>query len=280
MSDRLVTPRSASRVTGLVRIAPAPEIADLVEQHWIVTWAAGRMAIRREVLPDPCVNLSVEPAGRLLYGVGAARSVRELKGRGMVIATKFRPGGFSGLLPGPVSELTGRVLTLPEAFGAPGERLDAALAAAEDVAAVIAEVTRFLRTQRPEPDPERRLAIDIAEAMRTAAPGTKVAQIAARFAVSTRTLQRLFAKHIGATPKQVLQRVRRQQAVDRLSEPTGASLAELAAELGYADQSHLARDLRNTLGRGPSHLAGRTARGGQRVGRLTRLRSETQRGPL
>ena len=57
---------------------------------------AGKHRSDRKVLPDPCVNLAVEPAGRLLYGVG---SVRELEGRGIVVGTKFRAGGFSGFLP-------------------------------------------------------------------------------------------------------------------------------------------------------------------------------------
>jgi AraC-like DNA-binding protein len=255
MTSQIVTPGSAPRVAGMVRVAPDPSVADLVEQHWIVTWTAGQAPIRREVLPDPCVNLAVEPTGRFLYGVGSVHSVRELEGHGMVVGTKFRPGGFSGFLPGPVSELSGRVLTLPEALGDAGERLDAALAAASDIPALIAQITRFLQVQRPSPDGERWLALEIAEAMRAASPGAQVAQVAADFAVSPRTLQRLFAKHVGASPKQALQRFRRQQAVDRLSDGTAASLAELAAELGYSDQSHLARDFRATLGRGPSALA-------------------------
>ncbi len=255
MPNEIVTPRSAARVTGMVRVAPDPAVADLVEQHWIVTWdRRGEPPTRREMLPDPCVNLAVEPAGRLLYGVGSGHGVRELAGAGMVVGTKFRPGGFSGFLPGPVSDLTDRVLTLPEAFGAAGEELDDALLGAPDIAAVIAEVARFLAVNRPAPDRRRQLAIEIAEGMRGAAPGTGVNQLARDFGVSPRTMQRLFADHVGATPKQVLQRLRRQQAVDRLSEPGAPSLARIAAELGYADQSHLTRDFRATLGRSPAAL--------------------------
>jgi AraC-like DNA-binding protein len=256
MASEIITPGSASRVTGMVRITPDPAIADLVEQHWIVAWdQRGEAPARREVLPDPCVNLTVEPAGRLLYGVGSQRSVRLLEDEGMVIGTKFRPGGFSGFVPGPVSELTGRTLTLPEAFGADGEELDAALLAAPDIAAAIGALTAFLRTHRPPPDPQRTLVMEIAAAMRAAGPGGTVAGIAHRFGVSPRTLQRLFARHVGASPKQALQRHRRQRAVDRIAEPGGPSLARIAAELGYADQSHLTRDFRATLGRGPAAVA-------------------------
>ena len=69
-------------------------------------------------------------------------------------------------------------------------------------------------------------------------------------------MQRLFACHVGASPKQVLQRLRRQQAIDRLGDET-VPLAQLAAELGYFDQAHLARDFRATLGRSPSAVSTR-----------------------
>ncbi len=256
MQSEIITPRSAARVTGMARIAPDPTVADLVEVHWIVTWdRRGQAPLRREMLPDPSVNLAIEPAGRLLYGVGSGHGVRVLEGRGMVVGTKFRPGGFSGLAPGPVSELTGRVLTLPEAFGAAGEELDRSLLAAVDIAAAIDAVTDFVRRRRPAPDPGRGLAIEIASAMRDAGPESNVGRLAGDFAISPRTMQRLFARHIGATPKQVLQRYRRQRAVDLIGD-AGQSLAGIAAELGYADQAHLTRDFRATLGRGPSVLAG------------------------
>lgn len=258
MPNEIVTPRSAGRVAGMVRVAPDPTVADLVDLHWIVTWdRRGSAPVRREVLPDPCVNLTVEPAGRFLYGVGAGHGVRVLDGAGMVLGTKFRPGGFSGLWPGPVSELSGRAMTLPEVFGAAGEELDDALAAAPDIAAAIAAVTAFVVARRPAANPQRLLAAEIAEAMRGAGPGATINGLAAEFAISPRTLQRLFAQHVGAAPKQVLQRFRRQQAVDRLSEPGRPDLARIAAELGYADQSHLARDFRATLGCGPAALARR-----------------------
>ncbi len=97
--------------------------------------------------------------------------------------------------------------------------------------------------------------MEIVDAMRVAAPGTRVAHVAARFGMSPRTLQRLFAKHVGTTPKHVLQRFRRQRAIDHLSEERRVNLARLAAELGYCDQAHLARDFRATIGRSPSAVA-------------------------
>ncbi len=240
----------------MLRFAPASDLADVVEQHWVVRWDRRAMpALRHEVLPDPSVNLAVEPAGRLLYGVGSGRFLRELRGSGMVVGTKFRPGGFSGFRPGPVSLITGRVMTLPEAFGSDGAELDAALEAVIDVGSIIDAITGFLRTRRPPPDPSRALVMDMVEAIRSAPPGIRVTNLAADFAVSSRSLQRLFAEHVGAPPKQVLRRFRRQQAVDRLGGDHPLNLSRLAVELGYYDQAHLARDFRTTLARTPSAVA-------------------------
>lgn len=252
----VVTPSSAVRITGMVRVAPAADLADLVEQHWIVVWDhRGSPPVHQEVLPDPCVNLAVEPAGRLVHGVASGRSVHELAGAGMVVGTKFRPGGFSGFVPGPVQAITDRELTLAAAFGTAGDQLDAELSGAAAPTEVIVAITAFLRTHRPAPDPQRALVAGIVEAMRAAPSGTRVADVAARFAVAPRTLQRLFRLHVGASPKQVLQRFRHQDAADRLGDAEGANLARLAAELGYFDQAHFARDFRAALGRSPSAVA-------------------------
>jgi AraC-like DNA-binding protein len=249
----LITPRSAVRTAGMLRVAPAEDLADLVEQHWVVAWDhRDRGAVVQEVLPDPCVNLAVEPAGVLLYGVTSRTSTHVLEGAGAVVGTKFRPGGFSGFLEGPVRAVEDRVLRVADAFGDDGARLVAALAAAATTAELIEEVTAFLRARRPPPDPQRAFVAKVVEAMREAPPGTTVADVAREFAVAPRTLQRLFAAHVGATPKRVLQRFRHQDAADRLAAPRRGGLARLAAELGYFDQAHFTQDFRAGTGRVPS----------------------------
>ena len=244
----------------MIRVAPQPELADVLEHHWVVRWDRREMPVlRRELLPDPSVNLVVEPGGALLYGVGSGHAVRELRGRGTAIGTKFRPGGFSGFRPGPVSAISGRALTMSDAFGPPGAELDGALAAAHwDVGATIVAVSSFLRVRRPAADPQRALVMAVLDAMRVAESSVRVTDLAAHFAISPRTMQRLFGRHVGTSPKQVLQRLRRQQAIDRLSDEP-VQLAELAAALGYFDQAHLARDFRATLGRSPSAVSAHAA---------------------
>jgi AraC-like DNA-binding protein len=254
MSPRpLITPRSAPRIAGMVRIAPAPDLADVVEQHWVVAWDhRGLEPVVQEVLPDPCVNLAVEPAGVLVYGVTRRTSRHVLAGAGAVLGTKFRPGGFSGFADGPVRALNDRVIGAADVFGADGEGLERALAEAATTTRMVEVVTAFLRARRPPADPQRALVRAVVEAMREAPPGTSVADVAGDFAVAPRTLQRMFARHVGASPKRVLQRFRHQDAADRLAAPEPGGLARLAAELGYFDQAHFTQDFRRATGRVPS----------------------------
>jgi AraC-like DNA-binding protein len=83
-----------------------------------------------------------------------------------------------------------------------------------------------------------------------------VEQAAARFEVTPRTLQRLFAEYVGVSPKAVLRRARLHEAAQR-ADNGSVDWAALAADLGYSDQAHLVRDFRAHLGTTPAAYAAR-----------------------
>ena len=144
----------------------------------------------------------------------------------------------------------------PAAGGAAGERLERALAErAGDPTAHVRAVEGFLRERLPAPDPRYELVASVAAEMLTAPPGTTVAKLAERHAVSQRTLQRLFRDYVGVGPKWVLKRYRMHEAAERIAAGEAASGAELAFELGYADQSHFIGDFRSQIGLSPGEYA-------------------------
>jgi AraC-like DNA-binding protein len=83
-----------------------------------------------------------------------------------------------------------------------------------------------------------------------------VASTAAALGVGERQAQRRYRECVGLTPVQARRVHRMNAAVYALRDPaaTGTTLAALAAELGYADQAHMARDLRELAGLPPSRL--------------------------
>ncbi|HEX6469347.1 MAG TPA: AraC family transcriptional regulator [Streptosporangiaceae bacterium] len=253
----------------LDRVPAAPDLAPWLERHWLVAWElpAGRRSAAT-LLPHPCVNLVLDGGRLVIAGVGRERFSYELAGRGRVFGVKFRPGAFLPFFGAPVSRLTDRTVPAADVWGAAAAELEAALVgAAPDPSAFAAQVRAaedFLRSRRPAPDPNVELVGTVVRALLYDREIARVEDVARRFGMSTRTLQRLFQRYVGVTPKWVLRRYRLHEAAARLaggaSDDSG-TWAGVATELGYFDQSHFIRDFAAAVGVTPVEYAAACARG-------------------
>ncbi len=232
---------------------PAPDaVAGLVRWFWIPEWdlPPGIMT-RHELLPFPACNLVVEPACVGLSGPATRRAHRDLTGSGWAVGALLRPAAVPHLAPDPQA-LRDRYqpLDLPDlhhgvAAAMTGDGEHRRAAAVEAFAA-------WLAATLPPPDADGLLANALAELVDGDPTVLQVQDAAARLNVSARTLQRLARRHVGLSPAAMIRRRRLQEAAERLRTVPDADLAELAAELGYADQAHLSRDFRAVLGFTPS----------------------------
>jgi AraC-like DNA-binding protein len=100
----------------------------------------------------------------------------------------------------------------------------------------------------------RRLADGVREAL-AARLDWSLPELAARLAVSPHHLSRVFRAQTGETIARHRVRLRARRALERLADGE-RDLARLAAELGFADQSHMCRVLRSETGNTPSQLRG------------------------
>ncbi len=246
----ILAPEAARRHYRLTRYAPAADLAHLVERHWIVEWDL-REPFTQELVTHPVVNLVFETRVALVHGVITGRGAKTISGRGKGVGVKFRPGGFHPFLPVPAHTLTDTALALEDAFGS-DPHADV-LAAGED-RAQIAVVERWLRSLAPGDDPA---VAEIAAIFRRilADPSlTRVDDLAAATGRPPRALQRLFREYVGVSPKWVLQRLRLQEAAERMAGGAG-DWASLALDLGYFDQAHFINDFRRVVGRSPAEYA-------------------------
>jgi AraC-like DNA-binding protein len=255
----ILRPEAVGRQFELQRLQPPRDLEPLIEHHWLVSWdlPAGQ-DYRSEVLPHPSVHLVFEPAGAAVYGVSRSRYTRRLSDTGWALGTKFRPGGFRPYCGGPVSALSDRVLDLEQLFGADGTLLEQRCLALRRPADALVHVQAFLRARLAAgagSDPDLALVRQLAAAMATAAPGTKVADVAHAHNVSVRTVQRLFSEYVGVGPKWVLQRYRLHEALAQLHAGAQTDWSQFALGLGYYDQAHFVRDFRALVGRTPARYA-------------------------
>jgi AraC-like DNA-binding protein len=85
-----------------------------------------------------------------------------------------------------------------------------------------------------------------------------VSQMAAILGVSDTQLRRICARHLAATPRQLLCNLRLQAAALLLRDP-GIRVKEIQARVGIADASHFCRDFRDRFGVSPTEYRYQTS---------------------
>ncbi|MEO6530504.1 MAG: helix-turn-helix domain-containing protein, partial [Specibacter sp.] len=112
--------------------------------------------------------------------------------------------------------------------------------------------TAWLLSAVPAVPAEAVLANAMTEAIASSPEVVRIQDAAQLLAVSPRTLQRLAKKYVGLSPSALIRRRRLQEAAETVRTHPGLDLAGIAADLGYADQAHLANDFQRFLGFSPS----------------------------
>jgi AraC-like DNA-binding protein len=204
----------------------------------VVAWQRGQRpgdpAVR--VLPDGCLDVIWHDGDLFIAGPDTAARVSVAQPGGRFAGLRFAAGTGPGLLGLPADELRDRRVALADVWHpAPVRRLCEQVAA-DGVAALERSVARHF----PRPDP---VLVEVAARARA---GTPVAAIAAACGLSARHLQRRCTTAFGYGPKLLVRILRLQRAVALAR--AGRPFATVAVTSGFADQAHLAREVRALAG--------------------------------
>lgn len=254
----------ADRTWRIDRHAVPADLGDLARRFWIPVWdvPAGAES-RQQVLQYPVCLLVVAPHYARFSGVVSGLGTTTLTGRGWAVGLMLQPAAGALLTGDPVHRWTDRAEDLTTVLGEPGERLvtrvrEVMAATPDDPEAQRTAMDAFadlLRTHLPVDD-EGLLVNRLVAAVEDDPDLLRVEQLCERFGIAERALQRLLRRRTGLSPKWLIQRRRLQEAADRLRDGE-VSLADVAAQLGYADQPHLTRDFRRVTGLTPGQFAAR-----------------------
>jgi AraC-like DNA-binding protein len=247
------------------RLAPPAELATWIQHYWYVQWDLRNASpSAAETLPHPSCYLVFEHDLELapqdvsvldraeVSGVHTGKFSRIMQGHGRVFGLKFRPGGMYPFLQGPVSALTDRVVPAAQVFGQSILLLAAQLRGLETPEAMAAATTAYFAAHRPSPDAQAELSAKLVETIFDDPSILTVEALAERSGLSVRSLQRLFKTYVGASPKWVIRRYRLHELLERFHSGDDFDGAQLALDLGYADQAHLINDFRKLAGASPS----------------------------
>jgi AraC-like DNA-binding protein len=249
----VLDPALAAQRLRLGRYPPAADLAHFVEYFWVVEWdLRGQEPHVQKTLPYPCVHLVFEADKTAIFGVPQGVFERKLEGAARAFGVRFRPGGFRGVLGGPVLTITDRIIPLTGIYDFDAGAAEAEVLGAAADAEMIGIAERLLRTRIPAPDDTVDLVHGIVDRIANDRDINRVDELAAQLNLSERALQRLFNDYVGVSPKWVIRRSRLHDAAARLANAEDLNLTQLAADLGYSDQAHFTRDFKALVGRSPS----------------------------
>jgi AraC-like DNA-binding protein len=244
---------AATRFT-LTRHLPSDDLAPFLDYFWVIRWdLRGRPPHEQAILPHPNVNLAFEATGAGVFGVDRSIFTRRLTGKGKALGVRFRPGGFHPFYRDSIDALNDCVVPAREILGrAADEACAAAMSADASDTVMVAAAEGLLRGVGAVPDPVAAQVAGMVSRI-TADPALRrVTALAEVFLMPERRLQRLFTEYVGVSPKWVMRRARLLEAARRADAGEVVDWAELALNLGYADQAHLTRDFTATIGVPPA----------------------------
>lgn len=226
------------------------DLAGLVRHAWVPRWDIpdGEVRVQR-VLTYPALNAAIAPEYSSLFGPDSRVGVKELRGTSWTVGILFRPAAAPLLTATDPVKLAGSDEPLPSA---PAERVRQIMSAAEYGRAQLARALgEWLLPIAEGVDERGRLVNEVCRLAEEDPDLTRSADLAARFGMSSRSLERLVRSYTGLTPKWLIECRRLQHAATTLYGSPDTGLSALAADLGYTDYSHFFRQYQRALGESP-----------------------------
>lgn len=231
----------------------SPALSPFVTCRWL---HRSERASAERVVPDACMDILWDGEELSIAGPDTAPVHVSMPANRQIVAVRFAPGTGSAILGVPASALCDAHVPLVEVWGDAARQLEETMHEADSVhvmwtALEDAVAERHVPARALDP-----LMLALVQTLQPTAASTlpSVSQLARSAGVSERQLLRRARSAFGYGPK-LLGRILRFQAFRAaLREQPQASLAQLALELGYADQAHLTHDVTELAGVPPSQL--------------------------
>jgi AraC-like DNA-binding protein len=195
------------------------------------------------------------PSGHVIGAMSAARTASHGE-RIIQVGAYVRPAQARALLCVPPTELTDQIVALDDLWGGDAVGLEAQIAEARSDGERVAALERALvervahrRALQSGPD-----VAGMASFVLSRSGLLTVNELAFAAGVSRQYLARSFKEEIGVAPKLYCRLARFRAALNRANIRSTCGWATVAADLGYADQSHLIADFKEFAGLTPGTM--------------------------
>lgn len=256
---------------------PITPLRPYIECFWIIVSSADAAITHRARMPADSratllLNFVGEPRivasdgtlhyigrGANILGVRTQSYILEHNGDTHLIAAQFRPGGFASFTRYGIGELAEQTTPLDLLWGNTGNWL------CEQIYGMNADLEKLALYQNEllkrfvEMPQQLRIQHALAQIDDTRG-NISVESLAAQANLSQKQFERQFERVVGMMPKRYIRLARFQRLVNQLTRRgSTVNWTKVAAQFGYYDHSHLAKDFRAFVGTTPSEFAAATA---------------------
>lgn len=247
-----VNPKAA--ISDYREYVPPPGLAG----HLLCFWTqsiTGEGEYAQRVLPDGCIDIVfINDESPIVIGPWVKSFIARLPVATNIVGARWHPGRAPALLGLPAGELLNQQVALRDVWGlmpsSSLERVSEQSSPSARISIFAATLLNCLGSAAPH-DPVANASIE----WLARRPHGRIEQLSRWIGISSRQLQRRFSASVGYGPK-TFQSVLRFQRLLHLAGRANhrCSLAKLAADVGYADQAHMTRELHRLSGCPPTVL--------------------------
>ncbi|NAS13883.1 AraC family transcriptional regulator [Poritiphilus flavus] len=252
---------------------PHPDLASLISCYWTLEVPADNDSQRQRIVPDGCIEMAfilgddikryttgdefiLQPRAMVL-GQTIEPFYIQPAGYVYTFAIRFYPYGFANFVSVPIKSLANKetaISTLFEEHSA--NELEKAMIQATDVHQRIAIIEEFLLQRLNDQKTIDQIVQSTVDTLIQTKGNAPIKSILKEDPSKRRQLERMFAKQIGVSPKQLAKVIRLQSALKLLLNDEPESLTNIAYESEYYDQAHFIKDFKEFTGSSPGEFLG------------------------
>jgi AraC-like DNA-binding protein len=240
-------PPALAQTSGIYREqSPPAALASYFKCLWLHRMPDGAPSTIA-VVPDGCSDIIWSSKGLAIVGPDRVAAFPKLPAGETIIGARFRIGAAAPWLRTPLREITGQTVPLHLVWGPAANEIEARMREAastpERLGVLAAALLGRLSAGAEPPPPDIAACVAHLQVDRLTLDDP-VRTLVREIGTSERTFRRLCHEHLGYGAKTLDRILRLQRFLAACRARPGDTLANIAADAGYADQAHLAREAR------------------------------------
>lgn len=254
----VLDPHHSSTYYSVKMYQPGDGLNRYIDDFWVMRWELPADAsFTAEIIPSAYINLTFMEGGSKITGVTTGKYTYDVRGKGVIVGAKFKPGGFYALTKHAASDITDKVISGMAVFPKATDQVNTNALASKDDGYAIELLQGVLSGFEHVDSKDYEVVTAIIGDVKNDKYNS-VAMVADAYGMQERRLQELFQRYVGVGLKWVILRYRLIHATRLALSPSVDTWTRIALELGYTDQAHFINDFKRIIGQTPKQYAAAT----------------------